>query len=336
MKFSEVKQSITAQFSVPNGHRTTFFIMGQPGGGKSACARSALAELGFTEAGGNMVEFTASTRDPVDVLGTPDNTGEFTRWTPPEEFYKLRAGTGPKALLLEELSDAPTPMQNALCQVIHDHRAGNLLLTDQLFIVATGNRTEDKSGANRITSKLAGRTRRLDFTEDLHELRDYALEAGWPIELIQFLAFRPGLVAEFDPNRFANPTPRTWEDVARVPTSLPEALQFDNIKGAVGEGAASEYIGFRKIFSQLPDIEGILLAPDTAPVPEDLAAKYAVMGAIAKRATKDNIDRIMRYTARFEREFDIMSMKDMIKLTPAVKSTRAFIEWASRNAEYLM
>ena len=136
------------------------FRSGAPGGGKSACAREVISELDIDP--DRVVEFTASLRDPVDVLGTPNNTGEYTRWVPPEEFYKLRRGVGRAALILEELSDAPVPMQNALCGVIYDKRAGNLQLSDQLFIIATGNRTEDKSGAARITSKLANRTRRFD------------------------------------------------------------------------------------------------------------------------------------------------------------------------------
>ena len=172
MKYSNIKTSIVSQFKATN--HVVPFLLGAPGGGKSACARDALRTLGFDES--NTVEFVASLRDPVDVLGTPNNTGEYTKWVPPEEFYKLRQGVGRCALLLEELSDAPVPMQNALCGVIYDRRAGQLQLSDQLFIIATGNRTEDKSGANRITSKLAGRTRRFDFTENVDDWTEWALD----------------------------------------------------------------------------------------------------------------------------------------------------------------
>jgi hypothetical protein len=206
------------------------------------------------------VEFTASLRDPVDVLGTPNNTGEFTRWVPPEEFYKLR--TGRVGLILEELSDAPIPMQNALCGVIYDRRAGNLQLSENLYLIATGNRTEDKSGANRITSKLANRTRRFDFQENLEDLTAYALDNDWKTDLIQFLRFRPGLISDFDANRFANPTPRSWERVNLVPDSLDASLFLENVIGEVGEGAAAEYVGFRRIYSQLPNIDALLLDPN--------------------------------------------------------------------------
>ena len=336
MRYSQVKQSIVSQFSQDRGdaNKTVFFIMGQPGGGKSACAREALVSLGFTAA--NTVEFVASLRDPVDVLGTPDNGGDFTKWVPPEEFYKLRAGQGKCALLLEELSDAPVAMQNALCGVIYDRRAGQLQLSDQLYIVATGNRTEDKSGANRITSKLAGRTRRLDFTENLDELVEYALGAGWPTELIQYLRFKPDALVDFDANRFQNATPRTWEDVARIPAGLPTEIELENIAGSVGAGRAAEYVGFKQIFESLPDITEILMSPDKAAIPENLAAKYATVGAVARRASADNFEQVCTYIGRMEPEFSVMCVKDAIKLAPAIKRTRAFQSWASKSADVLL
>jgi hypothetical protein len=330
MRYSNIKKSVVEQFKAPQGNKIVPFILGAPGGGKSACAREIMSELGLD----TVVEFTASLRDPVDVLGTPNNTGEYTRWVPPEEFYKLR--TGRVGLILEELSDAPIPMQNALCGVIYDRRAGNLQLSEQIHIIATGNRTEDKSGANRITSKLANRTRRFDFQENLEDLTAYALDNDWKTDLIQFLRFRPGLISDFDANRFANPTPRSWERVNLVPDSLDASLFLENVIGEVGEGAAAEYVGFRRIYSQLPNIDALLLDPKGAQVPTDPAVRYAITGALARKATVDNIDRIMSYTSRLPAEFAVMTIKDSIKLAPKITSTRAFIEWSTANAEVLM
>lgn len=330
MRYSHIKTSIVEQFKAPGGNKVVPFILGAPGGGKSACAREIVAELGVD----NVVEFTASLRDPVDVLGTPNNTGECTKWIPPEEFYNLRSGRS--ALILEELSDAPIPMQNALCGVIYDRRAGNLKLSDNLFIIATGNRTEDKSGANRITSKLANRTRRFDFQENIDDWTEWALNNDMDPVLIQFLRFRPGLLSDFDANRFANPTPRAWERVNLIPKSLDNGLFFDNCAGEVGEGAAAEYTGFKRIYESLPDVDSILLSPADADVPSDPATLYALTGALARKATKDNFDRVSTYLGRMAPEFNVMATKDAIKLQPAVKHSRAFIEWASKHAEVLM
>lgn len=334
MRYSHIRTSITEQFKAPNGNKIVPFILGAPGGGKSACARDIVASLDIPS--DRVVEFTASLRDPVDVLGTPNNTGEYTRWVPPEEFYRLRAGQGRAALILEELSDAPIPMQNALCGVIYDKRAGQLMLSNELFIIATGNRTEDKSGANRITSKLANRTRRFDFVENIDDWTEWALDNDVDPVLIQFLRFRPGLLSDFDANRFANPTPRAWERVNFIPSTLDAGLFFDNVAGEVGEGAAAEYTGFRRIYMSLPDVDSILLDPANADVPADPATLYALTGALARKSTKDNFDRVSKYLSRMSPEFNVMATKDAIKLQPTIKHSRAFIEWASKNAEVLM
>jgi MoxR-like ATPase len=139
MRFSHIKTSVLEQFKAPQGNKIVPFILGAPGGGKSAVARDIVSSLGIEQS--KVIEFTASLRDPVDVLGVPDVSGDYTRWVPPQEFFQIRKGQGPCALILEELSDAPVPMQNALCGVIYDRRAGQLQLSPDLFIIATGNRT---------------------------------------------------------------------------------------------------------------------------------------------------------------------------------------------------
>jgi len=338
MKYSEVKESIVEQFSQdrPDANDTVFAIMGPPGGGKSACARDAMHDLGFIQ-GETLFELTLSSRDPVDLLGTPHNTGDFTRWVPPEMFWKMRKGQGRMGLILEEFSDAQIPMFNAACRIIYDRFAGETELTEQLHIVCTGNRTEDKSGAMRVPSKFAGRTRRLDYTENLEEWIQYALDKDFPVELIQYHRFMKGAaLVDFDPNRYANATPRTWEDVARVPRNLKPHVELDNVAGSVGQGRAIEYCAFKRMFNELPDPVEILLHPATAIVPDKADVRYAIMGAIARSASADNFDNVCVYTDRFEPELRVTCIKDAIKFDPKIKRTRAFQQWAADNADVLI
>jgi MoxR-like ATPase len=168
MRYADIKQSITRQFQTTN--KVVPYIEGAPGGGKSALAKEIGRELGF-----DRVEmFFASLRDPVDLLGTPSNSGEYTTWKPPEELALLQ--TGRNLLILDELSDALTPMQNALCGLILEGKVNKLKLSDQTHIIATGNRTKDKSGANRVVSKLRGRVRTFEFTENIDDWSEWALK----------------------------------------------------------------------------------------------------------------------------------------------------------------
>jgi hypothetical protein len=328
MKFSDIHTSITAQFKTTN--RIAPFILGKPGGGKTELARKVGRDLGFDQ----VIEFNASLRDPVDLLGTPRNAGEFTEWVPPKELYRLKEGRN--LLILEELSDATVPMQNGLCGLIHDRKLNDLQLSPDTYIIATGNRTEDKSGANRITSKLANRMRRFDFDENLDDWCDWALGAGIDVMLIQFLRFKPNLLSDFDPNRFCNPTPRAWERVNMIPEDLEPALFMDNAAGEVGAGAAAEYTAFRKIASSLPSIDSVLMNPATAEVPTDVAVLFAMAGAISMRTSKDNIDRVSEYMNRMPIDFSVLMMNDIVKLHPEVKTTKAFVSWAVKNASVLV
>lgn len=328
MKFTDIQTSIVEQFKVTNS--VVPYIEGKPGGGKSALASAVGKDLGFD----NVVQFFASLRDPVDLLGTPRNDEEVTRWIPPAELKRLE--TGRNLLIIEEMSDCNTAMQNALCGLIYDRKLNDLHLSSDTYIIATGNRTQDKSGANRVVSKLMGRVRHMEFTENIDDWCDWALNNGISVDMIQFLRFRPDLLSDFNPDRKCNPTPRTWERANKVPSELPTDLYFANVAGDVGEGAAAEYTGFKRIYESLPNIDELLMNPSKAKVPTDPAVLYALTGAIAHRTSKDNFDRVAEFVDKLAPEFQVMCVSDAMKLAPEIKTTKAFVNWAVKNSNVML
>lgn len=334
MKYSDIKKSAMANFA--RGNKLVPYIEGKPGGGKSALARDVILSLGISP--DRITEFNPSLRDPVDIMGVPRTDADVAKWIAMPEFYRIRDdGTdAPCALIVEELSDAPQPMQNPMCRVILDRYAGELKLHPKLHIIATGNRTEDKSGANRMTTKLGNRMQTLAYDENLDDWCEWALDNGIAVEMIQFLRFRPNLLSDFDANRKINPTPRSWMFANEVDPALTSDLYFSNIAGCVGEGAAAEYTGFKRIFENLPNIDGIILNPSRAEVPSDPAVLYALTGALAHRVSKDNFDRVTEYIDRMPAEFQVMCIFDSTKLKPEIRNTKAFIQWAVKNANVIM
>jgi hypothetical protein len=328
MKFQDIKLSIVEQFKTTNA--VVPYIEGKPGGGKSALASDIGKQLGFD----NVVQFFASLRDPVDLLGTPRNDEDVTRWIPPAELKRLE--TGRNLLIIEEISDCNTQMQNALCGLIYDRRVNDLHLSPETYIIATGNRTQDKSGANRLVSKLLGRVRLFEFTENIDDWCDWALDNDIDPVMIQFLRFRPDLLSDFNPDRKTNPTPRTWQRANLIPTELPTEVFFANVAGDVGEGAAAEYTGFRRIYENLPSVESILMNPAKADVPKDPAVLYALTGALAHKTSKDNFDRVCEFVDRLSPEFQVMCVSDAMKLKPEIKTTKAFVSWAVKNSNVML
>jgi hypothetical protein len=336
MKYSDIKESIVAQFTnskTPSNKMPAFLLLGKPGGGKSDLARDIGRELKYD----NVVEFNASLRDPVDLLGTPSNSGETTRWKKPDDLAKLE--TGRNLLIIEELTDCSLQMQNACCGLIYDKRVGELHLSSQTDIIASGNRTEDKSGAFRLSTKLGNRMRIMDFDVSLDDWCEWAIdnlpeETGY--KMVAFLRFKPDLLDAFDPNARISPTPRSWTRASHIPTSLRSDLYFANVAGDVGEGAAAPFTAFCKLFDELPDPDEIMMHPSKAEVPTKMDVLYALTGALAHRINKDNFDRAIEFINRMPPEFNVMCVSDAMKLKPEIKQTKAYVSWAVKNASVII
>lgn len=327
MRYSQIVESISKQFAVTN--KVVFFIEGAPGGGKSAAAAEVGKKLGFDR----VVQFFPSLREPVDFLGTPAPSEAVTVWRPPQELMQL--STGRNLLIVEELTDASIPVQNVMCGMLHDRNVGAITLSPDTYIIATGNRAKDKSGATRLISKLAGRVRRISFTEDLGDWEVWALQNSIDPILIQYLRYS-GKLAEFDPAMDASPTPRTWARASLTPTDMPQDIYFESIAGDVGEGAAAGYIAFRKIVDELPDLSRVLVDPSGTVVPTKLDVAYATLGALVKYVKDEkSFTACMTYAERFPSDMTIMFLQDAQRVFPDCVSTGAFIKFAVANQDIL-
>jgi len=333
MKYSDIKESIVSQFSSSHGRKhPAFLLLGAPGGGKSDLARDIGRELKFEK----VIEFNASLRDPVDLLGTPSNAGETTRWKKPDDLAQLEYGRN--LLVIEELTDCSPQMQNACCGLIYDGRVGELNLSSETYVIASGNRTEDKSGAYRLSTKLANRMRILDFDVSLDDWCDWAIDNlpdDTVAKVVSFLRFKPDLLSAFDANARVSPTPRAWARAAQIPSTLRSDLYFTNVAGDVGEGAAAPFTAFCRLFDELPNPDEIMMHPSKAEVPTKMDVLYALTGALAHRINKDNFDRAIEFVNRMPPEFNVMCISDAMKLKPEIKQTKAFTQWAVKNSSVL-
>lgn len=307
------------------------FLWGPPGVGKSE-----VIALLATQLKRSLLDVRALLLDPVDLRGIPTITqaGE-TRWAPP---IFLPKGKGKYILFLDELNAAPPLVQAACYQLILDRKIGEYELPKDCIVIAAGNRDTDRAVTSRMPSPLANRFVHIDFDVDLTDWIRWALTAGIKTEIIAFLRYRPELLHKFDPQTTAKafPTPRSWEFVSQLLALANRDVEYDLISGAVGEGAASELLGFLKIFRNLPDPDVVILSPDTADVPEDPATLYAICGALSSRASEQNFGNILKYAKRLPIEFSVLMVKESIERDQELVTTRAFIAWASENSEVLI
>lgn len=266
-------------------------------------------------------------------MGVPSVRDTSTTWNTPAELAAFREGTGPGLILWDELPQAVTQMQNAIAGALLDWELGPLKLDRRVVQLATGNRTKDKAGANRVVSQLGNRVMHLELEAHLDDWCKWAFANAIDPLIIAFVRLRPALLHDFDPDRLSNATPRSWEMVSRsCDASLPRDAYFLACSGLLGEGAAAEYVGFRDLAAKMPNIDNIMMQPSKAEIPEEPGVLYAVSTALAARATKDNFDRIMQYLERMPPEFGTMAVKDIITREASVTSSAAFTKWAVANS----
>ncbi len=311
--------------------RQPAFLWGPPGVGKSQVVAQTAAALGR-----ELIDIRAVLLDPVDLRGLPQINGDGrTHWRAPA--FLPTAGQG--VLFLDELNAAPPLVQAACYQLILDRSLGEYRLPEGWTVLAAGNRDQDRAVTHRMPSALANRLVHLEFDPHLEDWVDWAQAAGIRPEVVAFLRFRPALLHDFDPATASRsfPTPRSWEFVSNILGAAPHAsVEYDLVRGAVGDGAALEFFGFLRMWRELPDTDAVLADPDAAPAPSEPAAAYAICEALGRKACAAAMPALARYAARLPVEFGVLLMRDAVRHDRETAHTEAFATWARDNAEVLV
>ena len=325
MKFSDIKTIVTAHIE-SNDSKTVHHIAGSPGCGKSALGTEIGAELGFDQ----VVELNLSMLEIPDVAGLyfPDKDEGALKFYGSPAINRLSAGRN--LLIMDEFADATVPMQNVGRRLLWTREINGIQLSPETYILAMSNRSVDKSGAGKLSGKVKNAVSQYTMESNLEDWVDWAMTKGNidPV-LIQFLRFKPTLLDAYSPDQDCSPTPRQWELVNRVPSTLPSGLFLTGVASKVGEGPAAEYTGFRRIYEALVSFEEVVMNPTGVPIPKDLSAQYAIVGSVAHNVTPQNIERVAKFVERMPSDFGVMFWQDSIKKTPAIKTTKPFINWAT-------
>ena len=306
------------------------FLWGSPGVGKSEIFRQIAA-------GNNkdLIDLRLSLLDSVDLRGIPAIIEGLTRWMRPS--FLPTDGEG--ILFLDEMNLASQSVLSAAYQLILDRKLGDYTLPENWYIAAAGNRETDGMNISHMPKALASRFRHLELEPDIESWVTWGIENGISVETLAFVRFRPDLLNRFNPKdkERAFPNPRSWEYTDRLcQRTVPAQLLHEMLAGTIGESAAAEYMGFRKIFRSLPDRDAVIADPMNAEVPTDPAVLFALSGSIAHVANNNNMDRICQYADRLPPEFSVLMIRDSVRNDPQTTKTKGYIAWASRNKDILL
>jgi MoxR-like ATPase len=315
------------------GERVPLHIWGPCGVGKSQIAAQVADDLKY-----EFLDVRAVQLDPIDLRGLPRISGASTEWVPP----KFLPTTGRGILFLDELTSAPQMTQAGCYQLVLDRKLGDYRLPDDWVVIAAGNPASERGVHFSMPRPLRNRFVHLHLEADLPEWCRWAVRSGVRSEIIAFLRFKPALLHDADATSDQNawPTPRTWEmasnvlkGIARQTGSSTAEIEAQLLEGTIGPAATAEFVGFLRLFRQLPSIDEILLNPEKAPLPDDPSAQIAIATGLGRAMSDQSIAKGTKYLDRMPTEMQVLAMRDAAARDRAITHTPEFVRFGVEQAE---
>lgn len=335
--------------------RAVTYLEGPPGVGKSSCPVQAAAQMGWD----CRVLPPAPTIESIDLRGalkvvnkadcaefglSEDSVGTTVAFSPdflPKTADKITI------VVIDDVPTASPSVQAALFQLLLDRRLGSYIVPENVHFVLTGNRAEDKAGASRTLTALDSRVNRIALDVSYQDWLAWAVKTGdIAPEVVSFHRFTGGVhLWKFDPKQKINPLPRTWEflsnkvKVAKAQRAagidIPIELETEWYQGDVGVEAANLYVGFSRVFKDMPDPASCIKDPKNAKVPEDIGATLCLVTALSNIVTSDTLPNLMVYLARLKKEYEVLCLQDAINKHKTLKETKTYVKWALANPTVL-
>lgn len=309
------------------------FIQGQPGVGKSAVVNDYAKEIAA-----EFIDVRLAYFGPQD-FGYPylheNEDGSKTMRVSRPSFWPT---TENPVIAYEEFNCCGRSVQNCALQLFHDRRLNDYKLPENTFQVLLGNRAEDRVNIEKLSSAVVNRIVNIRVRLDLDSWIKWAQKSDVDSLIIAFLRFRPDLLSTFEGAKWDGvsnfASPRTWEKASNiVAVSTDRHIRHALLQGALGSGAAAEFLGFLAVYEKLPDLDGVLLNPTKAVVPTKGDVIWATCAGLSKRVKPKTMPNFLTYLDRLPKEFAMFGVKTAVMQNKALMNTPAFVTWITDNQE---
>lgn len=330
--FTHTVDLMEINFRNPATAKRAIMLLGKPGCGKSSTAYELADRLDVPH---ENVHVTHPPRqNPVDYMGLPNLSDDNQmRWAEPELLHTL--STGRHILMVEEVAQCGPMMQNTIAGLCLDRRTNSVALSDEVYIILTGNNVEDKAGAKPIMTHLGNRVMVLNVEYGIKDFEPYAMSQKHMDPMgLAFLIKSPNKLFDFDPSRLPNATPRSWEYALSMDfNNIPPHLRAPALEGILPEGIVSEYLAFRQVADRLPDPREIRRSPGSAPVPTEVDVLYvATAGLIIETDDVTAFEELMPYITRLPQEFQTLYVHTTQRRVDGVNQCSQYLHWITNNA----
>jgi hypothetical protein len=191
-------------------HEQSVLLLSPPGVGKSDVVRQAAAADGL-----ECKSLLGTQIAPEDVSGVPRIVGERSVFCPPRVLLPENASKF--CLFLDELPACAPDVQKAFYSLLLERRIGEYHLPEGTWVVAAGNRAEDKALVRTISSALVNRVLILNVRIDVSEWLLWAQANKVREDIVKFIEASPESLLRPVPDKpVPFSTPRAWASLARA------------------------------------------------------------------------------------------------------------------------
>src|SRR5215468_11603780 len=311
-------------------HEQSFLLISPPGAWKLDSVAQAAAEAGLP-----CRSLLATQIAPEDVSGIPRIVGERSVFCPPRILLPERPE--PFCLFLDELPACAPDVQKAFYSLLLERRLGEHALPAGTWVVAAGNRLQDRALVRAMSSALVNRVTILQLRIDIDEWLAWAQRSGVRSEIRSFIATIPDALMRpvpAEPVPFS--TPRAWALLSRafemaeksglLNNETRRALAFGRLSpedAAVFCALAEEAIG------AVRPLEEYFRKPDL--LPKGDSARWFILDCIRQFVRDDKADGfkpqvINRFLRSLSPEHQLTLLSDMVEKWGSLGADRAMFD----------
>jgi hypothetical protein len=242
-------------------------------------------------------------------------------------------------IFFDEINLAPPVVTGSAYQIILDRSMSDMKLSDNVYVMAAGNRSEDQAFTHQMPLPLRDRFNEIEIRPDKKSWVSWASKNGVNPHLIAFINWKESYLYKVDQNASnKSVTPRGIVRASHLLGDLNFLGSVSNTKKArlyldisVGEGFSQEFMAYIKYYKKLK-WDTIYKNPKEALAKLERNEIFAVTGGLIEHymGTKYSTDQIINVIKYLGSEFSIMTLR-MIKDTDEAK----FMKVALKNKTFI-
>jgi hypothetical protein len=271
---------------------------------------------------------------PEDVSGIPRIVGERSVFCPPRIL--LPESPAPFCLFLDELPACAPDVQKAFYSLLLERRLGEHALPPGTWVVAAGNRMQDRALVRAMSSALVNRVTILHLRVDADEWQAWAARAGVRADVRTFLHYLPDALARpvpADPVPFSSP--RAWAALSRSLDLAESAGLLDRASrralafGRVSPEDAAVFCALaEETIAPMRPLEQYVLKPDLLPKGE--AARWFILDCLRRRVRDETLGPVPpravdRFVASLPQEHQLNLVADLVERWGALGAGRSML-----------